>query len=97
MSSGIDKKIFLDGEFTYGSPIEMHYDVERSIYHTSVLLKQGAYNYQYLDNKDYIKSTASIEGNYFNTENAYSVFVYYRPSGRRYDMLVGFLQIESAK
>lgn len=95
--SDIAEKVFLDGEFTYGSPIEMHYDVERSIYHTSVLLKQGAYNYQYLDNKDYIKSTASIEGNYFNTENAYSVFVYYRPSGRRYDMLVGFLQIESAK
>ena len=94
---GIAKKIFLDGEFTYGSPIEMEYDIESSTYRTSVLLKQGAYNYQYLDNKENIKSTASIEGNYFNTENAYSVFVYYRPSGRRYDMLVGFLQIESVK
>lgn len=92
----VGHNIYLDGEFTYGNSIGLDYDIDNGIYYTSMLLKQGAYNYQYLVGND-TKSTAIIEGNYYNTENSYSIFVYYRPPGRRYDMLVGFLQIESGK
>lgn len=46
-----DKDIFLDGDFTYRHFDEgsrMRYDAENGLYHKELLLKQGAYNYQYL-------------------------------------------------
>ncbi|MCH5327114.1 MAG: DUF5103 domain-containing protein, partial [Duncaniella sp.] len=60
-------------------------------YELSLLLKQGAYNYQYL----YVApgsergESGPVEGNYFQTVNEYTVKVYHRPRGGRYDRLVG--------
>ena len=56
-----------------------------------MLLKQGAYNYQYLfvppgAMRGY---TANIEGDSYQTSNEYLVKVYHRPRGHRYDHLVG--------
>lgn len=87
--------IFLNGEFTYNSFDEnyrMQYDAVNKEYKLSLLLKQGLYNYQYLTNtmgRGY--STEAIEGNYYQTENQYSVYLYYCPSGQRYDRMIGSL------
>ena len=39
--------------------------------------------------------TAPIEGDFFQTENQYSVYVYYRPMGSRYDRLIGVTIIKN--
>ncbi|NDV77783.1 DUF5103 domain-containing protein [Dysgonomonas sp. 511] len=91
--------VYINGQFTYNTFSEkykMKYDAEKKEYRLSLLLKQGLYNYQYLTRSNYYKfSTAKIEGNYFETENEYSIYVYYRPSGQRYDSLIGTQIIRS--
>lgn len=59
------------------------------VYSCSVLLKQGFYNYQYWleDSSD---DGNHVEGNYFQTENFYEVFVYYRPFQPNADLLIGY-------
>ena len=80
--------IYLQGDFTYGDysdEFRLEYDAQNDVYFKEVLLKQGAYNYQYVvDHKASI-----IEGNYYETSNEYDVYVYYRPNGARYDRLLG--------
>jgi hypothetical protein len=70
---------------------KMEYDSKEGGYVKSVLLKEGYYNYMYLTRQDAQSpgSTASIEGNFFQTENEYQVLVYFRRPGDRYDQLIG--------
>jgi len=70
---------------------KMDYSPQDGGYVKSVLLKEGYYNYLYLTRKDARSpgSTASIEGNFFQTENEYQVWVYFRRPGDRYDQLIG--------
>ena len=60
-------------------------------------MKQGNYNYQYLfvPEGQTVGQTAPIEGDFFETENKYSVYVYYRPMGARYDRLIGVSTIRN--
>lgn len=87
--------IYLNGDLTYGRYIDeykMEYDEENECYIIFLPLKQGSYNYQYVflpDNSD-VGSTLETEGSFYQTENEYSVYVYHRPFGERYDHLVGF-------
>ena len=55
------------------------------------LLKQGNYNYQYLyvPEGETTGQTGSIEGDFHQTENEYTIYVYFRPMGTRYDRLIG--------
>ncbi|MCX6350755.1 MAG: DUF5103 domain-containing protein [Bacteroidetes bacterium] len=67
-------------------------------YQGRILLKQGFYDYQYvtLDKSGNANFTA-MEGSHWETENNYSVFVYFRPMGANYDLLVGKASLNSAK
>jgi hypothetical protein len=69
----------------------MEYNSATGAYEKAVLLKQGNYNYQYLfvGRGATRGETGPVEGNYYQTENEYAIFVYYRPFGARYDRLVG--------
>ncbi|MBR1804415.1 MAG: DUF5103 domain-containing protein [Muribaculaceae bacterium] len=92
--------IFLEGEFTHGLPASttvMKYDASTGCYVNDMLLKQGAYNYQYLwvPDGDGVGQTALIDGDKFQTVNQYTVLVYHRPSGGRYDQLVGYGLVRS--
>jgi len=88
--------IFLYGDFTYGifdAATQMLYDADEEKLQQTMLLKQGAYNYLYLTGnpaQGEAMRTAPIEGDYYETPNLYSVGVYYRPAGQRYDRMVGF-------
>jgi len=75
----------------------MIYNFERKAYEKSLLLKQGAYNYQYLYRpvNSRMASSKLIEGSYWQTENEYEVYVYYRAVGERYDKLIGYKQIKT--
>ncbi len=56
-------------------------------------LKQGWYNYiYYLDNASN-NDPYRYDGSYFETENLYEFFVYFRGIGSRGDLLVGYLRI----
>lgn len=94
--------IHLQGEFTEGLPesaTTMHYDTATGLYNCDLLLKQGAYNYQYLWVPDgsHTGLTGLIEGDKYQTVNEYVVSIYYRPSGARYDRLMGHGIVFSGK
>ncbi len=70
---------------------KMVYDVVSRQYQASLLLKQGLYDYHYVwvDNNK-VENNSVFDGTYFETENNYQIFVYYRRLGSRWDELVGF-------
>ena len=65
-------------------------------YHVSLYLKQGYYNYQILFryNNDTQLLTAPAEGNFSETNNVYTVYVYYHDFSDDYDRLLGTLTVE---
>ncbi len=71
---------------------KMTYNREGGYYQADILLKQGYYNYQYLyvPSGETVGQTAPTEGDFFQTENEYSILVYHRKPGERYDRLVGY-------
>lgn len=89
-----DTMVFLDGDFTmrrFDENSRMQYNRERGRYERVMLLKQGAYNYQYLTvpagaRRGY---TAAVEGDKYQTLNEYTVKVYERKPGSRSDRLLG--------
>lgn len=97
-----DCGIFLDGDFThrrFDDDSRMDFNRETSLYEKTMLLKQGAYNYQYLivPNGKSAGMTAPIEGDFYETVNEYLIKVYCHRPGERYDRLVGVGLIFSGK
>ena len=95
------EKPFFDGSLYIGGDLfdnemnlrnRMQYDNEAKCYWLTSLVKQGGYDYQYwfvpkgTQNKT---TTQRVDGSYWQTENEYAVYVYWRPFGARYDRLVG--------
>jgi hypothetical protein len=68
------------------------YNFERKGYEGKLFLKQGYYNYLYgVVEKGKTKADVStIEGNFWDTQNEYSIFLYFRKPGTVYDQLVGY-------
>ena len=94
-----DGDLYLYGDLTFNMFWEdnkMEYNLLDHQYEISIPLKQGSYNYQYLfvSNGTGIGKTGPTEGNFFETENEYCVYVYHRPFGGRYDKLVGFKNVK---
>ncbi len=87
--------VFIDGDMMlrrFNDESRMVYNRTTRMYEASPLLKQGAYNYQYLvvpRNGSMIGNTGPIEGNFYQTINEYMIRAYYRLPGDRYDRLVG--------
>ncbi|HET8753001.1 MAG TPA: DUF5103 domain-containing protein [Salinimicrobium sp.] len=68
----------------------LKYNTRTGAYETARLFKQGFYNYKYvLLREDGILDEGFISGNFEKTENQYSVLVYYRDVGGRYDRIIG--------
>lgn len=89
--------VFVCGLWT-GEPLSpdcrMEYDDIKKQYHAAVLLKQGYYSYQFRQENG---ATARTEGDFYQTENEYSVLVYYRGQGARYDRLVGYSAVKTGE
>ena len=68
------------------------YNYDAHAYETSMLLKQGYYNYAFVVKEPgrMLADNTLIEGSHYQTENDYQVFVYHRAAGSRYDRLVGY-------
>ena len=78
--------------FTLTEENKLVYDAGKKKFQLSLYLKQGVYDYQYAW-KDRSTGKADIslfEGSFFETENNYQAFVYYRKPGSRWDELIGY-------
>lgn len=89
----LDGQIYLGGDFYYNlfnESSKVNYDFNAGMYTHRALVKQGGYNYQYrfLKKGNSISSVGKVEGSYWQTTNEYSIYVYFRPIGGRYDKLV---------
>ncbi len=82
-----------------GDTSKMDYDAAKGVYTKTLFLKQGYYNYTYVT-KDTrnpsAKADASLtDGNYWETENEYTILFYYRPFSARHDELMGVSTVNS--
>lgn len=97
----LDGGFFLNGDFVNNrqdASSKLLYNFENKAYEKTLLLKQGAYNFQYVfrPTKGGKPVAETLEGSYWETENEYQIFVYYHPAGERYDRLIGFRQVQTA-
>ena len=70
---------------------KMDFNTKNGLYEKAILIKQGFTNYQYLtvNNKGFIDSENAIDGNFYQTENDYTVLVYYKGDTDRYVRAIG--------
>lgn len=92
-------KLYISGHFNGGnltSRYEMEYNSLEKAYQATVLLKMGAYDYQYLwvPDGETTGQTKPTEGDWYEAKNEYLILLYYRQRGSRYDRLVSNLSIE---
>lgn len=95
-----EQDVYLYGELTNYELTEAHklnYNPETGFYENKQMLKQGLYDYIYLLKNKKTGTIASdlTEGNWFETENNYTILVYYRPLGGRADELIAISLINS--
>ena len=91
-----DGDIYILGDLTnntFDQNSRMVYDAQKGIYYKALFLKQGGYSFMYafLPKNSKEATLQKIEGSFWQTQNEYSVMVYHRAFGARYDRLVGFL------
>ncbi|MGQ7946453.1 type IX secretion system plug protein [Flavobacterium sp. WC2509] len=70
---------------------KMDFNTKNGLYEKAILIKQGFTNYQYVtvNNKGIIDQENAVDGNFYQTENDYTVLVYYKGSVDRYVRVVG--------
>lgn len=91
-------EVYLEGDLTDRMLKEnsrMDYDPAAKAYVKELFLKQGAYNYQYVTRKigENHLSTEITEGNFHETDNIYTIYVYYRRPSERFDRLAGMTMV----
>lgn len=91
-------RLYVSGHFNGGnltSRYEMEYNALAKAYEATLLLKQGAYDYQYLWVPDGETSgqTRPSEGDWYETKNEYLILLYFRERGSRYDRLISTLEL----
>ena len=89
-------RIIIQGMWTTEAPETylMSYDETERLYTASILQKQGYYSYQYLwQDQDGHLQTLPSEGNFYQTENRYQAYIYYKGTGERTWRLVSYRQL----
>lgn len=92
--------IYLFGLFTdwkVKPEYKLSFSEEMGFYFTTIKLKQGNYDFAYvMEPADKSKTDETyLEGTHFDTENQYSILVYYHDIRRNIDLLVGFADFNS--
>lgn len=96
-----DGMLYLGGELNFNlldQNNRMNYNNQRKRYEQTLLLKQGGYNYQYrfVPKGQLSASVMRTEGSYWQTRNEYTIYVYHRPWGERYDKLIGIRTVTNS-
>ncbi len=94
------KEVFIAGEFTgykIDNTSKMEYNATLGVYEKELILKQGYYSYTYVtkDVNSNVPTVEQTDGNYWETENDYTILVYYRSLSGRHDELVGYTTVNS--
>lgn len=90
LSPRLEQDVYVNGQWSNGQfdpTCLMQYNELTGCYEAAVLLKQGFYNYQYITADG---STIDTMGDFWQTENEYQAFIYYREQGGAYDKIVGY-------
>lgn len=93
-----DQDVYLVGGFCdwqINPAYKMEYEDRYSAYFGEAILKQGVYDYIYaaVPKDGGTPDFEILEGNWHETENYYTILIYYRPFGQRYDRLIGVTTI----
>lgn len=84
--------------YTLDNSTRLTYNANTQLFETARLFKQGYYNYKYvLLRENGMLDEGFISGNFEQTENQYTVLIYYRPPGARYDRIIGVGTANSAE
>jgi hypothetical protein len=94
-----NKDIYLAGQLTnyeFSNKTKMTFNADKGIYECTAFLKQGYYNYTYITvDKDNPAQRRELEGDYWETENSYTILMYYKSFTDRADQLIGVGKINS--
>ncbi|MES2850653.1 MAG: DUF5103 domain-containing protein [Bacteroidota bacterium] len=94
-----NKDLYLIGQLTgyqFTDANKMLFNADKGMYEGSQFLKQGYYDYSYLlIDKNDPAQRAELEGNYWETQNVYTVLVYYKSFTDQADQLVGIAKVSS--
>ncbi|QYJ68600.1 type IX secretion system plug protein [Flavobacterium litorale] len=88
------KDIYVCGMFNNYAKTEenrMEYNEKTATYEKAIMIKQGFTNYMYIpsDKNGVLDEKNAPDGNFFQTENDYTILVYYRENNDRYDRVIG--------
>jgi len=96
------RDVYIIGQLTnyeISDRTKLSFNTDKGVYETSLFLKQGYYDYCYVTLDHTARNRAPIfdytEGNYWESENEYTILVYYRQLGGRADELIGYGRINS--
>lgn len=97
-----DADVYVFGELTdwqLKPEFRMQHDPVAQVYWCDTWLKQGHYDYQYVvvDRNTGAPDLDGFEGNWYATGNQYTILIYFRPFGARYDRLMGAVTLNSAR
>ncbi|MEO8108541.1 MAG: DUF5103 domain-containing protein [Ginsengibacter sp.] len=91
--------VYLFGQLTnynYADSLKMTFNPDKRVYETHLFLKQGYYDYTYVGvDKNNPAIRNEFDGNYYETENIYTILVYYKSFVGRSDELIGVATFDS--
>jgi hypothetical protein len=94
-----DKEIYLAGQLTnyeFNEKTKMVFNAEKGVYECTAFLKQGYYNYTYIAvDRNNPENRRDLEGDFWETENSYTILMYYKSFTDRTDQLIGVGVINS--
>lgn len=97
-----EKSLYIAGALT-GNALDtnalMQWNSASKQYEKWLNLKQGYYSYNYILRVNQAPNPLHdfmwTEGDHWETENSYTIFVYYRAPGSRYDQIIGYSSLNS--
>lgn len=101
-----DHDVFIIGALTdweLQPEFKMAYNSSVNGYVGKAMLKQGFYDYAYAlvprnpkKGESTLPDMSDTEGNWYETDNSYTILIYYHPFGERYDQLIGAVTFNSS-
>ena len=94
--------VYLYGDFTgenFSDENKLEYNEDNGFYELRKMVKQGFYNYYYVvrDPLSGLVSLQETEGSFYQTENDYIIYFYYKSPSGQYHQLLGYAVINSQK
>ncbi len=94
-------KAYVVGRFnnyTLSPENELIYNDQQKAYLGNLFLKQGLYDYRYVwVTADKKADMSPFEGSFYETENTYQVFMYYKKPGARWEELIAYANTNTTK